>query len=206
MKTDEIKSFYTDYHDGITDKRFESPFVIRRYAHRTNYETMVACVRQILRPGMRILDEGCGEGVLLRLVRDAAPDALIIGSDISKPNIQAARNLGRGIYLVADAEYLPFKTGAFDLVISSHVLEHLPDFHRGLHDLKRVTSRWALIGLPTCLNLSAMILLGTGGSYWKPDRKSFYALLAGFARVVLNLGGDGVDEGYEAHAGLTARR
>jgi SAM-dependent methyltransferase len=41
-------------------------------------------------------------------------------------------------FAVADAEALPFAAASFDLVFSSHVLEHLPDLPRALAEMRRV--------------------------------------------------------------------
>ena len=46
------------------------------------------------------------------------------------------------------ADTLPFRDGVFDLVYISHVLEHLPDTHKALRELARVTSKAAIIRVP----------------------------------------------------------
>lgn len=50
----------------------------------------------------------------------------------------------------ADATDLPFADGAFDLVVCSHVLEHIPDDRAAMQELARVTARdgFALIAVP----------------------------------------------------------
>ena len=40
MNSAEIKSFYETYGDEIIAKRLESPYPLRRYLHRTQYETI----------------------------------------------------------------------------------------------------------------------------------------------------------------------
>ncbi|MDX6703774.1 MAG: hypothetical protein QOF26_4000 [Baekduia sp.] len=70
-----------------------------------------------LRPGMRILDVGCGTLGL----RALEPALDITGVDL------APRPTYPGPFVQADATVgLPFDDGAFDLVYSSSVIEHVP--------------------------------------------------------------------------------
>jgi SAM-dependent methyltransferase len=66
--------------------------------------------------------EVCLEGTLRGLARR------IITADIDP----------RGVDLALDARYLPFRDGAFDLVIASHVLEHVLEDHLALAEIHRV--------------------------------------------------------------------
>lgn len=203
-ETKETKEFYTHYHDMIRDGRFNSPYILRKYVHRFKYFSIVRFLKEYFKPGYKVLDAGCGDGVILQLiVKSFNGDKIdVFGTDISKPNIQAAdqflnkNNPGQNIPLVvSDGESLPFADESFDIVISCHVLEHLPDFHKGLNEIRRVTRDIAIIALPTCFNLSSIVLLG-GDNYWKVGRKTLYAFFLGLARVLANIFKDGIQEGY----------
>jgi len=50
--------------------------------------------------------------------------------------------------VVAEGDDLPFPADAFDFVLASHVLEHLPDPIRALREWQRVASRYLFIVLP----------------------------------------------------------
>lgn len=199
MNNDEIKKFYSQYADKIQDKRFNSPYKIRKYVHHETYFSIL----KHLKSGNKILEVGCGEGILSVLAVQKELD--VTASDISKLNIEEARKLAQrqGVgdieFLEADAENLPFDDNSFDVVIADNVLEHLPNLEKGLAEIKRVTRKTAIIALPTCLNPCAWCLLG-GDIYWKITRRTLYAILFGFFRVLLGavLGRKGVNENYNS--------
>ncbi len=194
--SDAVKHFYATYHDTISDKRYHSPFWLRHYVHHQIYAQFLPFVR----PGERVLDAGCGEGILSGLV--ARRDCEVVGQDISAPNIEAATALAaewgvEATFLRGDVERLPFPDDTFDVVMSSHVLEHLPDLQAGLAELRRVTRDRALIAMPTCLSPAAWALLG-GDTYWTVRRRSLVATPLGALRTGLAFlrGREGPNEGY----------
>ncbi len=83
-----------------------------------------------------ILDVGCGTGRNLPLYR---PGVRVIGLEPSADTLARARRRAPGALLVqGDAEALPFRTGAFDTVVSGLVFCSVPDAARGLAEVKRV--------------------------------------------------------------------
>src|SRR3989344_2805355 len=181
---------------SAVEERFNSNYPLRKYVHRTQLSSFLNYISE----GQKVLDAGCGEGILAVLM--AKKGALVTACDISIPNIENAKkfaqteSVGNKIrFLCADIEALPFEDNSFDVVVSSHILEHIPNFHKGLDEVRRVSKYKVIIGLPTCLNLCAMSLLG-GEEYWYLRKKSFIALPKGIGRVAWNIFKDGVDEGY----------
>lgn len=81
----------------------------------------------------RVLEVGSG----LSPVTDASRQ--VIYSDLSALALRNLRsNHGGGGHVAADAEKLPFRTGAFSHVIASEVLEHLPDDKKAIREMVRV--------------------------------------------------------------------
>ncbi|MFH2231940.1 MAG: class I SAM-dependent methyltransferase [Patescibacteria group bacterium] len=192
----ENKDFYKVHADKIWDKRFNSPFPIRRYAHRAQYRLLLD---EVLSGS--ILDAGCGEGIASIILAERGIAST--GVDLSEPNIREAREQAENRKLshlasfqTADIEALPFADRSFDTVISSHVLEHIPDFDKGFKGLCRIASKRVIVALPTCLNLCAAALLGGDHGFWKLSKRSIIALPWGIARIFGNIFSEGVQEGY----------
>lgn len=74
----------------------------------------------------RIADLGCGTGTLTRLLVDEG--YTVDGLDFSPEMIsRARRKVPEADFVVADAAAPPFVVGAYDVVLSRHVLWALPD-------------------------------------------------------------------------------
>ena len=196
-----IKRFYTQYHDRMASKRYNSPYWLRRYIHRQIHAQFLP----YLKLGQRVLDAGCGEGVLTCLLAERGVE--VVGVDISVPNVESALRLAAewGVYVTffqVDVENLPFPDNSFDVVLSSHVLEHLPSLDKGLRELHRVTRSLALIAMPTCLNPTCWVLLG-GDNYWKLGRRSPVAMPIGLFKTAVALvrGQEGPNQGYGGNKG-----
>lgn len=85
-----------------------------------------------LRPGFRVLDLGCGTGVLTRMIGDELePEegGVSIGIDAAAKMIRVARKKRQGStcrFEVAAAEDIPFEDMYFDAVVSSLFFHHVP--------------------------------------------------------------------------------
>lgn len=90
-----------------------------------------------------ILDVGCGHDPR----GDVNCDLMIPDSDeYWDRNPSWIKN-----FVKADVRALPFKSGSFDVVYCSHVLEHLEDPDQGLVELKRVSRKIVAVILPFAL-------------------------------------------------------
>lgn len=91
--------------------------------------------------GKRILDAGCGEGFLSRLM--AGMGARVTGVDLSAKLLEIAneRTPAQSTidYILADLERLDaLEDASFDLIVSSMALQDLPDYQAALRELFRV--------------------------------------------------------------------
>lgn len=93
-----------------------------------------------LDPGTRLLDVGCGTGVMLERALARWPGVRAAGVDLSPEMLVRARErLGRRVWLArGDAGALPFAPGSFDVAVSNSSLHFWPDPERGLREIARV--------------------------------------------------------------------
>jgi len=104
----------------------------------------VVADRVPIRSGDRILDAGCGHGILSRAVRAKIERGGIEGTehhafDLSEDMLRGFEKSGPpGVELRrADVRDLPYDDESFDLIVTSAMLEYLPDLGEGLSSLGR---------------------------------------------------------------------
>ena len=100
--------------------------------------------RHPLGSGALVLDVGCGTGELEAKLAPRFPEATFVGVDLEEAHLARARvrNAGTGgrvRFERGDALALSQETGAFDLVVSRHVIQAVPDAKRVLSEMARVT-------------------------------------------------------------------
>jgi len=124
--------------------RSEYARLARRYDRRWEAYTR-ATVRATLRrftvaEGERLLDVGCGTGVLLEALARAAPRALLTGVDASREMLAVARaRLGAAARLLhGDVASLPFAAACFDVAVSTNAFHLWVDPAASLRELRRV--------------------------------------------------------------------
>lgn len=88
---------------------------------RAEIAEMLACAE--LAPGMRSVDVGSGNGIL---VGHAARMGVTVGMDASLQVVQDARaRSASGAFVVGAANALPILSGSVDRVFAQHIIEHL---------------------------------------------------------------------------------
>ncbi len=108
-------------------------------AHNREYlQPYVDTVNKYARPGSKILDMGCGNGLSSYMLNERGH--WVIGSDISSFFLVEAADLqsDRLKYQACDALELPFADGSFDVVCSNELIEHVTDAGRTLLEMMRV--------------------------------------------------------------------
>ena len=118
--------------------------IAHRYEHRWAHYVQATVSKTLahldLQSTMRLLDIGCGTGVLLRETERACPGIEVVGIDLSRAMLtMARRSLPRTTPLLrADAEELPFGTAQFHVVVSSSSFHFWPNPSRALEEIARI--------------------------------------------------------------------
>ena len=122
-----------------------------KYFHNRIKELVLNLVPEI--KSQRILELGVGPGIYYKLF--VRRHHYVIGMDISKEMLKETRaNLKKIHYngsnlILADAEFLPFRTNSFDIVNCIEVLRHLPQPYKIIwnvfREMQRILSRQGFI-------------------------------------------------------------
>ena len=112
-----------------------------------NDETVLARMRQAaaLVPGSRVLDVGCGPGIVAESLSGEAGE--VVGCDLTPEMLNKARErcqvagLSNVSFVAGRAESLPFEDGSFDAIVSRSAVHHLPEPLPALQEMARVVRR-----------------------------------------------------------------
>jgi ubiquinone/menaquinone biosynthesis C-methylase UbiE len=115
--------------------RFYDSAVLQRVAYRPNHDAVVSELR--LSGAHRVLDVGCGTGILAtRIWRDLRPE-VVYGCDASLGMLEQARERsGEVRWLHGSAERVPIGDGLLDAVVTTEAFQFfdqpaaLREFHR----------------------------------------------------------------------------
>ena len=89
-----------------------------------------------------LIDVGCGNGAFLAMFRQAAPDAVLHGLDLShEMAVQCRRRLPEADITEGDAENMPFEDRSFDAVSCHMSIHHHPHPDRSLSEMHRILKR-----------------------------------------------------------------
>jgi SAM-dependent methyltransferase len=113
---DDVRRRYFENYERIAHDDIEKPFEPHRSYRHDVLRDFVGDVR-----GRRVLDIGSSDAAYLRQL-DAA---FRVAVDIALPYLKTVPDVDGLARVCADAEYLPFRPGSFDVIVISGVLEHL---------------------------------------------------------------------------------
>jgi 2-polyprenyl-3-methyl-5-hydroxy-6-metoxy-1,4-benzoquinol methylase len=140
------------------DLRFRSEYDYALFEYYRSAKVIAFLERAGVAVHGNVLDAGCGGGGMpLSLAEEAG---LVVGIDPAERFPDAGARLGRerGLinlnFALADGMYLPFQNGAFDLVLSHAVIEHVSDASLYLRECGRVLKSGGHMYLSTAPYLS----------------------------------------------------
>lgn len=107
---------------------------------------VLSCVEEI-QPNS-ILDIGCGEGVITKLIERQLPNALIVGTDLDEELLIQQTSAVVKYLVVSEMPFHCFQPQTFDLVIMTEALEHLESPKSALEAIRAITNEHVVITVP----------------------------------------------------------
>jgi SAM-dependent methyltransferase len=144
LEPDERSAFLTYSDDGDSvnwSPELESLHAESTRNHFIDRWTRAAILARVghLDSGASVVDVGCSSGYLLQDLRASRPDLLLVGVDLVSSGLVKAHALVPDARLVyADARALPLLDSSVDGIVSSNLLEHVPDDLGALREFARV--------------------------------------------------------------------
>lgn len=101
---------------------------------------------------IKILDAGCGTGMLLKELETLG---VCYGIDISQMAVDFCKKRGIGNVQIADATNIPYPDNTFDIALALDVIEHIKDDEGALKEIYRVLKPqgMAIIAVPAFMFL-----------------------------------------------------
>jgi SAM-dependent methyltransferase len=153
-----MREISNDLIKAHADRRFRSEYDYALFEYYRSAKVLAFLDRAGVSIDGRVLDAGCGGGGMpLSLAEHAR---VVVGIDPIDRFGQAGVTLAREramtnlLFARADGMALPFQTGAFDLVLSHAVIEHVADAPLYLRECRRVLAPGGRVYLSTAPYLS----------------------------------------------------
>jgi SAM-dependent methyltransferase len=162
------------------------PSVLRSHTWRTAANS-AAYLLPFLRPGLDLLDVGCGPGTITCDLAGLVAPGRVVGIDAAEGIVVQAQELGRSrdvsnaSFRTGDVYRLDFEDGAFDVVHAHQVLQHLARPADALVEMGRVLRPGGVVAVRD----------GDYGAFsWAPDDPVLDGWLDLYHRVTARNGGE----------------
>lgn len=190
--TEAQSAYSTDHSSGV----------LRTHSWR-NVANSAAYLTPHLKPGLRVLDIGCGPGSLTIDLAKHTPDGQVIGIDYVPDPLDQARlaatqaGVNNVEFEVGDIHSLDFPDDTFDIVHAHQVLQHISDPIKALQEMRRVAKPGGIVairesaamtwypespGIGAWRDLVGRVMRGRGANPDPGNRLQKWACDAGFER------------------------
>ncbi|CAD7774702.1 Ubiquinone/menaquinone biosynthesis C-methyltransferase UbiE [Candidatus Methanoperedenaceae archaeon GB37] len=133
----ETKRYYNKYSDYYDKER------TRGYYEFIN-DLEIDIVNTYIKNDNKILEVGCGTGIILNRISRVVHSKNIIGIDLSEKMLYEAKKKNLNV-IMCNANMLPFKNNSFDIVYSFKVIPHIPEIESVIRDIDRITKKDGLM-------------------------------------------------------------
>jgi demethylmenaquinone methyltransferase/2-methoxy-6-polyprenyl-1,4-benzoquinol methylase len=144
MTPDEIyrnrKQFFNDQAENWLELWYKNPETGRYDKHEKDFERLFSLL--LLKPGDRVLDTGCGTGVLAPFILERITSTGILYElDFAEKMIEVNRNLHNQEnirFIIADAENTPLEDASCNVIICFSCFPHFHDKEKAMMRLSRI--------------------------------------------------------------------
>jgi ubiquinone/menaquinone biosynthesis C-methylase UbiE len=137
------KQFFNDSAESWLDTWYKDPETGRLDRHQKDFDRLFAIVP--LNPGDRVLDAGCGSGVLVPMVlQRITGKGMLYELDFAEKMIETNRSLHNEEnirFIIADAAEAPLDAESCDVVLCFSCFPHFHDKERTMLTLSRILKR-----------------------------------------------------------------
>ena len=160
--------------------------VLRSHRWRTA-QNSAAYLLPHLKPGMSLLDVGCGPGTITADLAALVAPGTVTAVEISPEALElaraeaAARGRDNIEFAVSDVHALDFPDDSFDVVHAHQVLQHVADPVRALREMRRVCRPGGLVAVRDS---------DYAGKFWFPEIPELDEWMALYQRVARAGGGE----------------
>ena len=164
---------------------YDTALTLKLHASRTA-AVQASWFLPYLRPGMTLLDCGCGSGSITIGLAEAVAPGQVTGVDISAIEIEraqeraAAASLTNVHFKTGNLTHLDFPDNTFDALFSHNVLEHVNEPAIALQEMRRVLKPGGVIGIRD---------VDLGGHLLAPDDESIQQWLVIYEAYWAGVGG-----------------
>jgi ubiquinone/menaquinone biosynthesis C-methylase UbiE len=137
------KQFFNDHAEGWIDMWYKDPATGRHDKHEKDFDRLFSLLP--LKRGDRVLDAGCGAGVLVPFILERITETGILYElDFAEKMIEVNRSRHKGDnirFIVSDAENKPLDDASCDVVICFSCFPHFQDKEKATLVLSRILKR-----------------------------------------------------------------
>ena len=137
------------YNSGNMEKYNSRNPIKKGLVERLNRKIISILGEMIGENNATVLDAGCGEGYISRLIASSFPNVNVTGIEYTPEAINVAKEMDTLVsYIQGDISDMPFENHSFDFVVCTEVLEHVENPDKALSELLRVGKNGVLITVP----------------------------------------------------------
>jgi ubiquinone/menaquinone biosynthesis C-methylase UbiE len=146
------KQFFNDSAETWLDTYYKSPDSGQYDRHQKSFERLFSLVP--LKPGDRVLDAGCGSGVLVpMLLERITSTGILYELDYAEKMIESNRNLHQKeniVFIVSDVTEAPLDDESCDVVLCFSCFPHFHDKEKAMAVLSRVLKSGGTFAVAHC--------------------------------------------------------